>query len=187
MIPFKDLVEDSILSEEGAELRELILDYYDAEYDEDLVYEDEEGNEVVAFELGLEIISGLAHTFTPDQIDLIKETMQEMIGLTDEDLDEMSMYEDEDLDEEDLDEIRKKFRIIKKRDKIRLAKKARAVKKLGKNKAGQNKAASAEFRAKKKFDPKKKRFVFRKKKRSISQQKRIDKKFTRRLKRRRRN
>lgn len=186
MTDFRELVEDAVLNEDGSELQELILDYYEAECDEELVSEDEDGNEIAVFDVGLEIISDLAYMFTMEQVDLIKEKLQEMSGLTDEDLDEMSMYEDEDLEEDQFDE-RKKFRIIKKKDKIRLAKKKRAIGKLGKDKSGANKAASAEFRAKKKFDPKKKRFVFRKKKRSISQQKRMDRKFTRRLKRRRRN
>lgn len=92
---------------------------------------------------------------------------------------ENAIKETDEIDGDELDEI-KKFRIRKPKEKKKLALKKKAIAKLGAAKAG-----DAAFRAKKVFDPKKKRFVKRDKVRSVSAQKKMDRKFTKRMKRRR--
>ena len=79
--------------------------------------------------------------------------------------------------DEPLDE--KRFKVIKALDKRRLAIKKKVVGKIGKAKA-----ASAQFRAKFRIDPKTKRKERRAKPRSLAKQKRMDRLFTKRMSRR---
>lgn len=161
------------------EVEDLILSYHLAEKE---LEEDVDGD--FHLDEGFHILLDLADTLSPHQVDIIKESLQEMAGLSDEEVSEMAelVVESDDGDNEDdedeIDEV-KKFRIRRKE------KRKMALKKKAQSKIGVDKAKSAQFRAKFAFDAKKRRFVKRDKPRSVAQQKRSDRKFTKRLARRR--
>lgn len=176
MQTFKDMIEERVQHGDAEDLREAIIDFYIVGTD---LFEDDTDDSINE-NVGLEIISELADIFTPSQITTIMEKLVEASGIDDEYLQELALEEDDDgeNDEDEIDE--KRFKVIKQKAKRKLKLKAKA-----KGKVGKEKTASAAFRAKKVFDPKRKRFVIRKKVRSIAAQKKMDRKFTKRMTRRR--